>query len=110
MTPPSYTPLPEMMSKVTGFFGTTDATSAWLKFHPRMARLTPGIDKIFVFITFFASSFSLFASASFVEVLFKFTRRNFCMAFCRGRDEHQNIAQPKAVNTLKRENPWIVHH
>ena len=52
-----------------------------------MARLTAGIDKAFVGITFLASSFSLSARASFVDVLFRLTRRNFCMAFCRDRKE-----------------------
>src|SRR5208283_2498744 len=37
-------------------------------------------DKFFVGRIFLASSFAPSATASFVEVLFRLTRRNFCMA------------------------------
>ena len=40
------------LRKITVFLGTTDPTSAWSKFHERIARLTAGIDKSLVGITF----------------------------------------------------------
>jgi porphobilinogen synthase len=45
-----------------------------------MARLTAGIDKFLVDITFFAKSSFSSANPNFVEVLFRFTKRNFSIA------------------------------